>query len=554
MKSPVNSKPIILVVDDEPDNLDLLYRTFHREFKVLRAESGPAALEILEKQGEVAVIISDQRMPYMSGTEFLSLTATRYPDTIRIILTGYTDVGDLVDAINSGKVFKYVTKPWDDEELKAVVRQAVDTHNVLKARTHELQRTLRQETLLNAVTHTIRSAPSYREILQTIVETVGHMFEVDCCILRPFQDGQPEEEWFVYTAQLPQLHTDVSSTEQISSRLQPWDKNTLAHTVWETREVLVISDAQTHEQIQNEPTRQRQQAYQRSNIASSLIVPLIFQQELMAVLALHQCHQPRLWQDDEVQLIVMVADQAALALSQARAYERVRALAKREALINTITAAIRSSLDPQDIFAAITQQLGQVLHADGCALSLWTAEDEYVQCVGLHDATQGTTAGNYAVLASDQAIEMSWISGRREADDHPSRPQLPQSVVPIEGNPVLKQVLLTQAPVVIDDLSQHPELNTPDLPLRSPARALLVVPLLYNGEIIGSISLRQVRESRRWLHDEVQLAQAVAAQAAIAVQQSRLYQTTRQQAEKLLELDRQKPNSSKMFLTNFAPL
>jgi signal transduction histidine kinase/class 3 adenylate cyclase len=83
-------------------------------------------------------------------------------------------------------------------------------------------------------------------------------------------------------------------------------------------------------------------------------------------------------------------------------------------------------------------------------------------------------------------------------------------------------------------------MNVSDLPLRSPARALLVVPLLYDGKIIGSISLRQVQQPRRWETAEVELAQAVAAQAAIAVQQSRLYQTTRQQAEQLFELDRQK--------------
>jgi GAF domain-containing protein/class 3 adenylate cyclase len=512
MKSPDHSKPKILVVDDEPDNLDLLYRTFHREFKVLRAESGPAALDILEKQGEVAVIISDQRMPYMSGTEFLSLTATKYPDTIRIILTGYTDVGDLVEAINSGKVFKYVTKPWDDEELKAAVRQAVDTHNVLKARTQELRRTLRQESLLNAVTNTIRSALSYRQILQTIVETVGHMFEVDCCILRPFQEGRLEDEWFVYTAR-SQPSEHLSNAGDLTLPAQAWDFSQLAQTVWETQEVLVINDVSTDEQIQ-ETDLQRYQAFQATHIASSLIVPIILQQELMAVIALHQCDRPRTWQDDEVQLVVMVADQAALALSQARAYEQVRALAKREALVNTITAAIRSSLDPQEIFAAITLQLGQALQADGCALSLWTEEDEYVQCVGLHDQT---------------------IEGVDSSPLH-----LPQSLVPIAGNPVLQQVLHTQAPVMIHDLSQNPEMNVLDLPLRSPARALLVVPLLYDGKIIGSISLRQVRQPRQWQQAEIELTQAVAAQAAIAVQQSRLYQTTRQQAEQLLELDRQK--------------
>ena len=176
MISQVNSKPKILVVDDEPDNLDLLYRTFYRDYKVLRANSGPAALDLLAQEGDISVIISDQRMPMMSGTEFLSLTATQYPDIIRIILTGYTDVEDLVDAINAGKVFKYVTKPWESEELKAVVRQAMDTHNVLKARTRELTRTLRQESLLNTITNTIRSALNYRQVLQTIVDTVGHIF------------------------------------------------------------------------------------------------------------------------------------------------------------------------------------------------------------------------------------------------------------------------------------------------------------------------------------------------------------------------------------------
>jgi GAF domain-containing protein/class 3 adenylate cyclase/two-component SAPR family response regulator len=558
MTSPVNNKPKLLVVDDEPDNLDLLYRTFHREFKVLKAESGPVALEILAQEGEVAVIISDQRMPSMSGTEFLSLTATQYPDIIRIILTGYTDVEDLVDAINSGKVFKYVTKPWDDEELKAVVRQAVDTHNVLKARTQELRRALRQESLLNAVTNTIRGALSYRQILQTIVETVGQMFEVGFCILRPFQEGQGEDELFIYTSNAlkksvatesidPQSSLDDRSTDLT------WDISTLAYTVWETREVHVIDDVNAdHLQISSSQWNQLlgdhpnsslcQQSYRDADIRSTLVVPLICQQDLMAVLALHHCGQLRPWQDDEVQLVVMVADQAALALSQARAYERVRALAKREALVNTITTAIRSSLDPQDIFAAITQKLGQALQTDGCALSLWTEGDEFVQCVGLHDLAQEMVGSE---VGFGQPDWHRWSPSENvvhapSEEVHLSQRQLPQSLVPIEGNPVLQQLLNTQRPVVINDLSHHPDLSMPDLPLRSPARALMVVPLLSDGKIIGSISLRQIHQPRQWQPEEIALADAVAAQAAIAVQQSRLYQKTRQQAEQLLELDRQK--------------
>lgn len=533
-----NPKIKILVVDDEPDNLDLLYRTFHRDYKVLRAESGPAALKILAKEGEVAVIISDQRMPKMSGTEFLSLTAAQYPDVIRIILTGYTDVEDLVEAINAGKVFKYVTKPWDAEDLKVLVSQAVDTHNLLKARTNELRRALSQESLLYAVTNTIRSAPNYQQMLQRIVETIGQMFEVSCCLLRPFQDGRVADEWFVYHSGTAVARLDADAAG-LSSDLLP-------DLVWETMDVEVIQDAQTDERVLNWDNQQRLQAYQAANIRSSLIVPLFYQMELMAVLALHQFDRPRRWEDHEVQLVITVADQAALALSQARAYEQVRALAKREALVNTITTAIRSSLDPQNIFAAITQQLGQALQVDGCALSLWTEDDEYVQCVGLYDTTRDTVAveqgfNNPEVvgnpLGAGTASASASVNARAWVFAHPS---LPQSLVPIRGNPVLLEVMVSKEAVAIEDLNDRPDLNVTELQVRSPARALLVVPLLSEGKIIGSISLRQNRNTRRWNLSDIDLAQIVATQAALAVQQSRLYQTTRQQAERLLEADRLK--------------
>ena len=524
-------KPKILVVDDEPDNLDLLYRTFYRDYKVLKAESGYAALEILSEQSDVAVIISDQRMPGMSGTEFLSMTAAQYPNIIRIILTGYTDVEDLVEAINAGKVFKYVTKPWDDEDLKAVVQQALDTHNVLKARTEELNRILRQETLLNAVTNTIRRAQTSRQMLQTIVETVGPILEVSFCILRPVYDSAKEGEYFIY--QDPGM--DVA--EQAAPAI---DQAVLNQTVWETKEILVMERVEESLDMDTPIGQSRLKIYQSANIFSSLVIPLIYKQDLMAVLALHQCDHHRSWQTDEVQLLVTVADQAALAISQAWTYEKVQALAQREVLINTITQAIRSSLNPQEIFAAITQKLGRALRTDGCALSLWTEEDEFVQCVGLYNTAYGDPALTVEPFTRKATQPLGEnVSGEPiQADNAP--PRFPQSRVPIEGNPVLLRLLETQQPVVIDDLNAQPEMGVHDLPLRSPAKALLVVPLIADGKIIGSISLRQINQPRHWRPDEVNLAQAVAVQAAIAVQQSRLYQKTRQQAEQLMALDRQK--------------
>ena len=517
-------KPKILVVDDEPDNLDLLYRTFRREFRVLKASSGPEALQLLKQQDDIAVIISDQRMPSMSGTEFLSLTATQYPDIIRIILTGYTDVEDLVEAINAGQVFKYVTKPWDDEDLKVVVQQAVDTHNVLRARTHELRRSLRRETLANTVNTAIQGALNSEGILQTIVETVGHLFEVDCCVLRPFHSDTAAPETFTYVSEDVVLD---KKEDHPAVNLGVNESTPLAQTVWYVRQPQVINNVMASCGVQSDPTMisdnsipaEACESYQCLGIQSSLLVPFMYQAELLAVLALHHIHQAQSWQDEDVKLITMVANQAALALSQARTYEQVRALAKREALVNTITTAIRSSLDPEDIFAAITQQLGEALHVDGCALSLWRADDTYVRCVGLYQSNAKTRLGQSPSITT-------------------GRSPLPISQVPIEENPVLRQVLQTQKTVAIDDLVDRPELM--GLPLRSSARSLLVVPLLSDGAIIGSISLRQVYEPRHWESYAIDLAEVVAAQAAIAVQQSALYQTTRQQAEKLLELDRQK--------------
>jgi signal transduction histidine kinase/class 3 adenylate cyclase/ActR/RegA family two-component response regulator len=490
-------KPKILVVDDERDNLDLLHRTFHRKFNVLRAENGPEALEILARESDIAVIISDQRMPMMSGTEFLSLTAEKYPDIIRIILTGYTDVDDLVGAINAGKVFRYVTKPWDDDELTEVVHQAMNLFTALKARTEGLRQNLRRESLLNTINQAVRGTLSYEETLGTIVNAIAESFEVDYCVLRSVESGQLLDQVALYpTLQDP----DIPVGRDIKDAVMVVEQLTLLDGA--LPELGVTPSMQT--------------ACEAYRIQSSVLVPLVVQGRPIAMLAMHRCQPDVVWTSADVDLIASIATQAALALAQIQAYEQVQAAAKREALINTITATIRSSLDPQAIFAAITQQLGETLKVDWCALSLWTPSDRYVECVGLYEASQGL------------------IDLEPKADV----PGQTRSKVPIAGNPVLRQIMDTQKAVVLDDLSQHPGLSVAEF--RPPARALMVVPLIADGQIIGTISLRQNHDARLWQASELHLTETVAEQAAIAVQQARLFQTTRQQAEQLLELDQQK--------------
>jgi signal transduction histidine kinase/response regulator RpfG family c-di-GMP phosphodiesterase len=487
------SKHKILVVDDEPDNLDLLYRTFYRDFKVIKAQSGHDALEMLSEEGDIAVIISDQRMPGMSGTELLSLTADRYPNSIRIMLTGYTDVEDLVEAINEGKVFKYVTKPWEEEDLRTVVNQAVDTHSVLNARTQELNRVLRQETLLNAITNTIRSAQTSQEMLKTIIETLGKAFELDYGVVKPLAEADLDSPVFHYVGTAVPDERRAENSMALSSETLALLEKTVWQTVF-TQHLEVIEDV-----VEAAPNESCAAAYQALDIHTSLLIPLTCKHDVLAVLALHKCAHQKPWEESEIKLLTTLADQAALALSQTWTYERVQSLAQREVLINTITQALHASLESNEIFAAITQKLGQALYSDSCTLSLWT-EETLSRCVGRYDAMESAA------------------------------PTLPEADVAIAADPIFSQLLATKQPVVV---------STIDSSDSSIDKALLAVPLLADAKITGCIVLQQQRD-RPWKPDEVTLAQAVANQAAIAVQQADLYQKSRHQAQQLLELDQQK--------------
>lgn len=118
------SKPILLLVDDEPDILHALQRVLRRDgYRILTATSGREALELLSNH-PVKVVVSDQRMPEMNGTEFLSRVKELHPATVRIMLTGYSDLKSLTDGINRGAIWKYLEKPWEERALRETLREA----------------------------------------------------------------------------------------------------------------------------------------------------------------------------------------------------------------------------------------------------------------------------------------------------------------------------------------------------------------------------------------------------------------------------------------------
>lgn len=116
-------KIAILYVDDEENNLLAFKATFRIKHQVLTALSGDEALKILENN-HIDIIITDQRMPEMTGVEFLEKVLEKYPDPMRILLTGYADMNAVVEAVNKGKIFHYVTKPWNEEELDLTINKA----------------------------------------------------------------------------------------------------------------------------------------------------------------------------------------------------------------------------------------------------------------------------------------------------------------------------------------------------------------------------------------------------------------------------------------------
>ncbi len=138
-------KPNILCVDDEKDNVEALERLFRKKYNVLKATSGAEALDILKKNSDIAVILTDQRMPAMTGVEFLSKTIESHPDTVRLLLTGYTDIESVILAVNSGQIYRYLTKPWDPVDLAHTIDLAYERHQLgveLKKKNKELSTAL----------------------------------------------------------------------------------------------------------------------------------------------------------------------------------------------------------------------------------------------------------------------------------------------------------------------------------------------------------------------------------------------------------------------------
>lgn len=124
----------VLYIDDEQHNLAAFKSNFRKDFEVFTAESASVGFEILKSE-RISVLLSDQRMPKMTGVDFFEQVKEIYPNIVRILVTGYTDMEALVKAVNKAQIYKYINKPWDNEKLKEIINKA---HELFELRSAEI--------------------------------------------------------------------------------------------------------------------------------------------------------------------------------------------------------------------------------------------------------------------------------------------------------------------------------------------------------------------------------------------------------------------------------
>jgi adenylate cyclase len=413
---------------------------------------------------------------------------------------------------------------WQEQEIATVKMMATQASLFISQMLagEKLRELAQRETTINRITATIRSSLEPPVMFAAIAKELGEALQVDGCTLSLWTKSDRFVQCVgLYNPHEPQtIIQDSPDWKEATNSVVPIAENPILQALLYTKKTVRSSD------LEKQRNLARYELPWHSKARALLIVPLLVEEEIIGSITLRQSEAARDWNQSDIELAEAVADQAAIAISQVLIHQQVKELAQRETTINHITATIRSSLEPPVMFAAIAKELGEALQVDGCTLSLWTKSDRFVQCVGLYNPHEPQTI----------------------IQDSPDWKEATNSVVPIAENPILQALLYTKKTVRSTDLEKQRNLARYELPWHSKARALLIVPLIVEAEIIGSITLRQSEAARNWNQSDIELAEAVADQAAIAVQQAKLYETTKKQAE-LLQKQEQKVRELNNYLT-----
>jgi signal transduction histidine kinase len=297
----------ILYVDDEPDNLRIFELTFRREFTIFTATSGDQGLEIINTK-PVAVVISDHRMPGMTGTEFLARAATLDPKTVRIMVTAYGDAATLQDAINNGSIYRFIPKPWNPDDVRATLIRGIEAY----ALDRERSQLLNELTVLNRVSAALTRELELDRLLSLLLVTLRQDLGYDGANLLLRNPKSRALEW-----------ASPVGGDEIDQRLEPLHFTPENASDFVTR----LEDGRSLT-LRSEHLLEYSSAVRQwvSEVAAEeiLVTPLFGKQGLIGAITVDNRRGGRRFTADDVALIEGLSNQASIALENARLVDDLR--------------------------------------------------------------------------------------------------------------------------------------------------------------------------------------------------------------------------------------
>lgn len=324
----------VLYVDDEPENLRIFELGFRRDFSVLTASGGEEGLALLAKR-PVAVVLSDQKMPGLSGVEFLARARALDPKTIRLLITAYGDAATLGNAINEGSIYRYIAKPWRPDELRLAVRRAIEVY----ALDRERDQLLLELTTLNRVARTINQELDLEPLLGLLLDSVVGELGFDAATLLLFD----ERRRALRVARMAPADTVASALEGFAIRSEEAPEFIQR---LDSGEIQLLSQDQASSY--EPPLRQ---LVNEVAADQALVVPLVVKKRVIGALAVDNRRGGPAFDADEHLLLDGFATQAAIAIANAQLVDALRhsrlyvARADRLGTVGTLAAGIAHEIN-----------------------------------------------------------------------------------------------------------------------------------------------------------------------------------------------------------------
>ncbi|MEW6735960.1 MAG: GAF domain-containing protein [Acidobacteriota bacterium] len=374
------------------------------------------------------------------------------------------------------------TRTWTEDERSLVVTVSQELAIALEQAelVAKLQAQAEREALLNRITAAIRGSLDLKQILQTTVESLGKTLAVDRCFIGLLDF---EHEHIVirneFCAEGVEPMTARTLDRKLFDEISDWAKNDQG---------IALDDVMLDESM----SPLRDISLLPNKLRSIVYVPVNSDLRLIALIGVGQVRHQRCWKREEISFMSAVADQVAVAISQARLLEQSEAQAEREALLNQIFKSMADSLDQIEIMEKVTVQLGQALAADRCTISRYDQESN--RWMGIQ----------HEYLAT----------GIPSAKEHKE----------LLNSPVPQWIHENRRPFVVNDITDYPLPTGKEELIETSIRSLLLVPIMRSGKVIGTLGLHQCQNIREWKEAEIDLVRSIAGQVAVAIHNAYLFQ------------------------------